>query len=32
VVSLGRTGNAALASTAEEVRRRLANVIETLAS
>ena len=32
VVSLGRTGNAALASTAEEVRRRLASAIEAVAS
>ena len=32
VVSMDRTGNAALASTAEEVRRRLASVIEAVAS
>ena len=32
VVSLGRTGNAALASTADEVRRRLASAIEAVAS
>lgn len=32
VVSMDRTGNAALASTADEVRRRLASVIEAVAS
>jgi uncharacterized protein (DUF302 family) len=32
VVSMERTGNAALASTAEEVRRRLASAIEAVAS
>ena len=32
VVSMDRTGNAALASTAAEVRRRLASVIEAVAS
>jgi uncharacterized protein (DUF302 family) len=32
VVSLDRTGNAALAATADEVRRRLASVIEAVAS
>jgi uncharacterized protein (DUF302 family) len=32
VVSLDRTGNAALVSTADEVRRRLASVIEAVAS
>lgn len=32
VVAMERTGNAALASTAQEVRRRLANVIETIAA
>lgn len=31
VVSMERTGNAALASTADEVRRRLASVIEAVA-
>jgi uncharacterized protein (DUF302 family) len=32
VVSMERTGNAALASTAEEVRRRLASAIEAVGS
>ena len=32
VVSMERTGNAALASTAEEVRRRLASAIEVVGS
>jgi uncharacterized protein (DUF302 family) len=32
VVSMERTGNAALASTADEVRRRLASAIEAVAS
>ena len=32
VVSMERTGNAALAATAEEVRRRLASAIEAVAS
>ena len=32
VVSMDRTGNAALASTADEVRQRLASVIEAVAS
>ena len=32
VVSMDRTGNAALASTADEVRRRLASAIEAVAS
>lgn len=32
IVAMERTGNPALAGTAKEVRRRLANVIENLAS